>query len=633
VSEDERQMELTKGIINVKNGSCMKEHLSNGSFRTKFCKFFWLFSKHFILKKYTLLQNFIEISRYYLSINYITTCKIIPMIKRNIALFFLFSIFFTSVSKAQPWRSQLYPSNWNAEQLGNFYSDKLIQDFSYAGYHRGEKEVPTITKNIVDVTKSPYNADNTGKQDVTTIIQAAINAAGKTGGVVFLPAGTYKVSPGSNKYCLVINRSNVVLRGAGIGKTFIYNSSDSMRQKAIIKVETGKSWNNEGENKQLITKDLMKPTKQIPVTSIKGFKVGDLVIVRNFINNDWIEEHKMTAFWKDQGNVLGGLLYCRKITAINATTNELTIDIPIRYALKTAHGSGVYKVQNMLSEVGIEDFSIGNRQSFKAGDWTEESYNTDSNGSYQSHDSWAIAMEHVVNSWINRVASYHPEENTSGAHILSNGIRVSQTKNVSILNCEFHRPQYGGGGGNGYMYRIVGNETLIKHCIAEFNRHGFVLSQMSASGNVFYRCRDENCGRQTGLTGYEKTNGSGSDHHMHFSHSNLFDQCTVENSYFAAGGRKWGGGTIHGLTGAHSLYWNLTSNGTQDYAVETQQGRYGYVIGTSGNKPTVRTSAWAEGSEKITNPVDYTEGISKGNTLSPRSLYTDQKSRRILQKK
>jgi len=59
---------------------------------------------------------------------------------------------------------------------------------------------------------------------------------------------------------------------------------------------------------------------------------------------------------------------------------------------------------------------------------------------------------------------------------------------------------------------------------------------------------------------YEKTSGGGSDHHIHFSQSNLFDQCIVENSFFAAGWRKWGGGTIHGLTAMHSVYWNLTIN-------------------------------------------------------------------------
>ncbi len=525
---------------------------------------------------------------------------------------------FALISHAQTWTSELMNKN-----TGNFYSDKIIQNFSFAGYHRGEKEIPLMEANVIDVSKAPYKADNTGKKDATASIQKAIDAAGKKGGVVYLPAGTYLVSAGMNDYCLLIESNHVVLRGDGAGKTFICNTSTSMRSKAIIKVSNGQSWSTEG-SKQWIVKDLMTATTMIPVKNAKAFEIGDLVILRNSIDNNWIEEHGMLEYWKDGGPSLKGLQYCREVMAVNLTTNELTIDIPIRYALKTAHAAAVHKAAAMVSEVGIESLSIGNKQNTTEGDWSDETYNTPGNGSYDCHDSWAILVENAVNCWINKVSSYQPTGNTSTAHLLSNGIRLSQTKNVSILNCVFGRPQFGGGGGNGYMYRISGNENLLQNCTADFNRHGFVLSGMAASGNVFHRCIDRNTGSQTSLTGYSKTSGSGSDHHMHFSHSNLFDSCTVDNSFLAAGWRKWGGGTIHGLTAAHTVYWNTISNGNQKFAIETQQGRYGYVVGTSGNKQAVRTTAWMEGTESITDPVDHVEGIGKGATLFPQSLYTHQ---------
>lgn len=552
--------------------------------------------------------------------------------KRDITLSAILILCLLVNAHAQTWRSKLYPDNWQPPSTSEFYRDMLIQDFSYAGYQRGEQEVPVKTQLVLDVTKPPYNADNTGKQDVTAILQKAIDDAGrqKQGGVAYLPKGTYKVSPlADNNYCLRIEHSHVVLRGSGLDQTFIYNSSANMRGKAIIAIGSGTSWAKTGENKKQIVKDLMGPTTIIPIESSSGFKAGDLIIIRNYIDNDWIEKHKMLQYWKDKGNDLGGLLYCREIMAVDAQTNELTIDIPVRYALETKHGACVYKAPPMLTEVGVENLSVGNQQSLIESGWSEEDYHKEKNGSYQCHDSWAITMSQVNNGWIRRVTSYHPDGNTSDAHLLSNGIKVSQTKNVSILNCKFGYPQFGGGGGNGYMYRIMGNETLLQDCIADLNRHGFVMSHTAASGNVFSRCTDRNSGRQTGVQGYRKTNGSGSDHHMHFSQSNLFDQCHVENSYFAAGWRQWGGSTIHGLTGTHSVYWNLTSNGSQAEAVQTQQSAYGYVIGTAGNKPNVKTSAWVPGTEGITNPVDYVEGIGQGNQLHPQSLYLDQKNKRL----
>lgn len=47
---------------------------------------------------------------------------------------------------------------------------------------------------ILDVTKMPYSADNTGNEDVTLILQQALNDARDTRSVLYLPPGTYLVS-------------------------------------------------------------------------------------------------------------------------------------------------------------------------------------------------------------------------------------------------------------------------------------------------------------------------------------------------------------------------------------------------------------------------------------------------------
>src|SRR5262249_28510882 len=136
------------------------------------------------------------------------------------------------------WRSTLYLTNWQAPIVtsANFETDKLIQDFSYAGYRAGEQPVPNLAGPIFNVTQPPYNADKTGAADATTAIQSAINAAQAAGGgVVFLPAGLYSISPqGANNYALQINAANVVLRGAGTNSTFLLNTSTNMRSKSII---------------------------------------------------------------------------------------------------------------------------------------------------------------------------------------------------------------------------------------------------------------------------------------------------------------------------------------------------------------------------------------------------------------
>lgn len=551
---------------------------------------------------------------------------------RFCSLFLLFVLMFLSETiLAQSWRSVLYPSNWMPASDKNFYTDKVLQDFSYAGYHRGEQKIPTIQENVIDITKGKYKADNSGKVDVTNTIQTAIDDLSQEGGgVVYFPAGTYMVSPqGNNDFCLQISDSNIVLRGDGPEKTFLYNSSSRMRSKSIIAVEKEGSWSQEGANETLITSNLMHATRIIPVVSVSGYQKGDLVIVRNDITEDWIKEHKMEEFWSGYGQKLNALIYCREIVRIDSFKNELELDIPIRYALKTEHNARVYKAPALISEVGIEQLSIGNRQSFIAKGWEEEDYNTPGNGSYDCHNSYAIVMKMAMNCWISDVTSYQPIGNTSGTHILSNGILVTDSKNVSVRDCDFESPQFGGGGGNGYMFRVSANETLIQNCTAKFNRHGFVLSHMKSSGNVFHGCSDIQTGRQRGISGNEKTIGSGSDHHMHFSHSNLYDACNVNNSYLDAHFRPWGGNPMHGLSAAHSVYWNITGEGNQDFSVRSQQGRYGYIIGTQGENSKISTTSIFPETEFITNPADHVEGVGEAKDLIPQSLYEDQLQKRL----
>jgi len=96
---------------------------------------------------------------------------------------------------ATTWQSSLYPNSW-APGYKNA-SGQFLQDFSYAGYKSGTANPPANpgTK-FVNVTQAPYNANKTGTVDATTAIQAAIDYVGTNGGgVVYLPAGTYRVKP------------------------------------------------------------------------------------------------------------------------------------------------------------------------------------------------------------------------------------------------------------------------------------------------------------------------------------------------------------------------------------------------------------------------------------------------------
>ncbi len=533
------------------------------------------------------------------------------------------------------WRSTLYPENWEPLAALRFESDKLIQDFSYAGYRRGEIEIPAVRGPVFDVLA--HGADPTGETDSTNAIQAAINAAAAVGGgVVLLPAGTFKVSPqGSNAYALRLASAGIVLRGAGAGRTFLFNDATAMRSKHIIRVEgSGSSWGTvpAGSPQPRITEDLPGPATSLPVASTEGLVAGDWVVVRADATDAFIAEHGMTDLWGGRGGSLGGVMFLRQIVAVDAAASRLTIDAPTRYYLKTRDNARVHRAVPHVEEVGLEDFSIGNREHPQAASrtgWGEEDYNTATNPSYDTHASWAIAFLRVRNSWISGVASYRPPGNTVDTHLLSNGILLQNCRGVTVRNCDFQRPLFGGGGGNGYMYRLqASNECLVRDSAARYNRHGFVFSHMACSGNVILGGIAQVT--RTQAAGSRTTSGEGCDHHMHLSQSNLIDGVQLDRDFFTAHYRGTSGTPPqHGHGGTHSVYWNLIGTAYQpgkSYIVRSEQARYGYIIGTRG--PAAGTTAPGSATSR-TAPIDHVEGGGRGDTLRPLSLYHDQLARRL----
>ncbi|MFM7023179.1 MAG: Ig-like domain-containing protein [Flavobacteriales bacterium] len=543
-------------------------------------------------------------------------------------LFITVLMLFQLSLRAQTWRSKYYPQNWVPPVDSNFYTDAFLQDYSYAGYQLGEKELAIPSLKTYDVTKTPYNADKTGATDATSAIQKAIDDA-KTngGGVIYLPAGTYQVNPGSNTFCLRILGSNIFIKGDGVGKTFVYNNTYTMKSKSVISVYGNTGWSTASSSKALLTADIMNPVNVLPVDNPSVFKVGDVVIVRNYINDSWINEHKEPD-WLGYGSSLGGIMYCRIIKSIDLVNKTITIDIPVRYALKTRDNACVYKITGMISEIGFSDFSIGNKQHPSKSGYGENDHSVTGTGGYDCDGSYMIKFAGAYNCWMKNVTTYKIASNSTGAHMLSNGVLVAHSKNITIDNCTFKNAQYGGGNGNGYAYTVQANEVLISNSTAEFVRHGLVFGSMRSSGNVFYKCNDIKSGMQCGSTGSEKTNGWGSDHHMHFSQSNLIDNCYTENSGFYAYYRPYGSNPMHNITATHTAYWNISSGGANTYCVWTQQARYGYAIGTSGTGSAVYTKEAATGTASITDPVDITDGVGKGATLVPQSLYLDQLAKR-----
>jgi hypothetical protein len=475
--------------------------------------------------------------------------------------------------------------------------------------------LPKISGPVTDATKPPHLADPTGAKDSTASIQSALDAAASAGGgVVFLPAGTYRIQPkDGEKVVLRIRGNNVILRGAGAARTFLFNDSFNMREKTVITVEPGTpmDWRDDGNGilSTPLTRDLPNQAAEVFAESVAGFSKGDLVVIRSDLTQRFIDSVEMTGKWQPAGAASPNrtLMFCRRVTAVNPDANSLTLDVPVRYPVKMADLARVVKIPGrLITECGLEDFSIGMKQHPGTG-LEEEDFSKAGTVGYDVHAARAILFRNAENCWARGISTYAPEGNEPAVHVLSNMLCLARSRFVTIRDCDLRFPQYRGGGGNGYLCNFQGQECLVVDCHAEGARHNYDFGTMACSGNVISRCM-------------AKDGMHGSDFHMFLSMANLLDQMTCDGDFLEARYyRPWGGNTIHGVTTTQSVFWNtkgLRYSREKQALVWSQQFGEGYVIGTGGPCHDVSSD-------------DFVEGIGKGDGLRPESLYADQLARRL----
>ena len=516
----------------------------------------------------------------------------------------------TQVKIGETWRSALYPVDWEPGYLDE--KGRGLQDFSYAGYRKGEAPIPdspTKGNNVYNVLT--YGADPTGNTDSTADIQAAIDAAGRNGGgVVYMPEGEYSITYVEGKdYALRMDKSNVVLKGAGDGKTFLYLNETFNRQKNAIYMGGGKTFYAIAGNETLLTKDITAPTHAIHVASTAGFTVGDTICIgsEKRVTQEFCDEHYMTSWYNADGSgKLDSVIFMREITAIDTANNIIYIDIPTRYYILMRDGAKIFKPYERTYEQGIEDFSIRTKENTKDG-IGETDYNNNTTCAYETYCSYFILVRGATDGWIRNISTYQGKDNSKyGSHIASNVICIHQSNRITIENVHCKNTRYQGGGGNGYAFDIQGADCLFKDCTTYNTRHGYSFKSMQTTGNVIYNCSSEN-------------NKYVDDFHQHLSNANLIDNhyfMTGDRPRFEATNNGTYGSVPHGYTTTESTFWNCQTT------VVSKQVGMGYAIGCWAVDSSV-------GPTDNSNPADYVEGTGKGASLMPQSLYMDQKNRRL----
>lgn len=496
------------------------------------------------------------------------------------------------------WRSSLYPEDWTPGLLDA--SGRSLQDFSYAGFHYGEPPDPGPLE-VIDV----IGADPTGTIDSTATLQATIDMAkAKDGGIVHIPSGLYRIDG-----TLDVSGSRTVLRGDGPTKTrLFFTKAQGMSDKAHISFQAPLNVDLETP----IAADAGMGTTSIAVVDASGFAPGDDVAIGFVITAAFIAEHGMTGTWA-AFNDSWQTFFRRTVVTIDTSTSPHTmeIDVPLRYPVQLRDSASVKRERGYLVGVGVESLALAN-----AGSW-DDAWSTDRNH--------VLEFAHTVDGYVRDVQSF-PSPNApmtgdgAGAHLLSGGILVRESKRVTIEHTEMSAAQNRGGGGNGYLFEIQrSSEVLIADSKGTAGRHNFIQNWgFGTTGCVWLRVES-----REGTTFVAKDASLGLTGHSEYHHSlataNLVDGSLFDDGFSTINRHDESTGAGH--TGTMNVVWNVRGTGT----VRSMQYGWGYVIGTSG--PYIVTESplpLGQGTE----PVDFVEGQDRGADLIPQSLYEDQRAKR-----
>jgi len=502
------------------------------------------------------------------------------------------------------WRSALFPDDWVpgfGVNAGGYFAH--LQDFSYAGYRAGEEDPPEVSLEGA-VSVIDFDADPTGVEDSTAAIQSAIDAvAAVGGGVVHLPEGTYRVDG-----LLSVTNSGTVIRGDGPGATRIgftrHSSMTDINHLQFSGTLTA------GPASPLVMDAAIGDTVLF-VDDASEFSAGDEVGVGMVITDAFREEHEMDddgrwGFSAGQRRTI----FKRTVVSVDSesTPQRVTIDVPLRYALKVRDDADVRRESGSITDCGVQDLAVSS-----AVDW---------DAAWANDRSHAIGFSDAKDCWARNLESWAGPAGDGEHHLQSGGILIKRSRRMTVADSVMEHAQNRGGGGNGYLFELMqSDEILVRDSVGRAGRHNFIQNwDFGTTGCVFLRTLSEDGESWGDPYGFWTPMGASEYHHA-LAMANLVDSSEAHDGWAAKNRMHWSSGAGHSAT--QCVFWNTRGTGS----LESLQYGLGYVIGTE--DLDVRTEVLDIFDSAGTAPEDWVEGLNEGDDLWPASLYEEQRIRRL----
>ncbi len=472
-------------------------------------------------------------------------------------------------------------------------ADSRLPDFSYAGYCRGEREIPNAKADPGFDVVADFGARGDGKADDTDAFRRAIRAAGDAGGkVISVPAGRYVL-----RDRLEIRARGVVLRGAGSKRSILvmptplneirpnWGATTSGRRTSNY------SWSGgfivvrgSPSNERLATVDApaKRGARSLRVSSCKKIAVGDEIVVRV---RDTAEQSLARHLYANDPGAIDNLgrrarsdFVCR-ITRVDPKSKRVSVDRPLRTELRLEWTPTISPSASSVEEVGIEGLGFDFPVTPYRGHFTELGYN-------------AVALGGVRNCW---VRDLHIRNADSGIFLSG----ANNTVRDVVIESERDRDRGRHSTGH-HGFTLSGPDNLLTDFDIRTRFVHDITMTGGSVGNVIAR------GRGVDLS---------LDHHCHANHANLFTDLDLgEGSQMF---RSGGGARLGRHSGAWETFWCVRSRRPQSWPRGFGPDVMNLVGVRSDAQPiTDRDGKWFE-------PLGAAE------TFEPCNLYAAQLARRL----
>ncbi len=404
-----------------------------------------------------------------------------------------------------------------------------IPDFSYAGYHNAEQEIPFVeTKVVISYSEN----------DITQKLQEAIDYVSglkpdKKGfrGAIQFESGIYKISGRFR-----INTSGIVFRGAGLNSEGTTLEIGGIERNTLFLVKGGKP--------ELATQKIAVSEEYVPVNSmsfqvenVSDLEIGESIRITRPATKEWIELLGMNSFggesdWLGWRENYHNQTWNRTITNIEG--NTICIDAPITTALDQKYGGGfIQKLawENRISEIGFENLIL------------VSNFNAE-NPKDEEHCWNAISFENAENCWVRQV---------NFKHFAGSAVAIFKTASkVTVEDCQNLEPVSEIAAYRRNAFFVEGEQNLVQRCYAEFGWHDFSTGFMTTGPNAFVQCESH---LPNNFSGCADSWASGI----------LFDIVQVDGhklSFVDRGQDAQGAG----FTAANSMFWQCSAAKIENYS-------------------------------------------------------------------